>query len=277
MRTLTLGELPPGHVCTLAHWQYRVRTTAPELHTHDFHELYWVEEGEGFSITNGERRPLAPGMLVLVRADDVHGFSAARDGGAVRFVNVAFPRALWDGVRRRHFAGRDVFFAALDHRNREWRLDEAELVRLRALAADLAAGHCGSLQAEAFLLGVLARLSAMEERSLADDMPAWLADALARIREPRHFAAGAPELARLAGKSPEHVARAARRHLGKTPTDLVNEARLDHAARQLCTTDRPVADIIADCGLGNVGHFYKLFRARHGASPERYRLHAYTE
>lgn len=277
MRTLTLGDLPAGHVCTFAHWQYPARADEPEIHDHDFHELFWVEEGEGFSITNGERRPLAPGLLVLVRADDAHGFSPLREGRPVRFANFAFPRALWDAVRRRHFADRDTLFALPGHRDREWRLDPAALARVRSLAADLAAGHCGPLQAEAFLLGVLALLDALDQRRVADAMPPWLADAVARVREPRHFVEGAPALARLAGKSPEHVARAVRRHLGKTPTDLVNEARLDHATRQLCTTSRPVADIVADCGLGNVGHFYKLFRARHGASPERYRLHAYTE
>lgn len=275
MRRLTLDDLPSGHVCTYAHWQYPHHADSPAPHTHDFHELFWVEEGEGLQVVNEERRPLLPGLLVLVRADDAHGFSAARPGGLVRFVNFAFPARLWHELWVRRLDRRPVYFAEENHRKREWHLDPTELDRVRLLARDLAAGARDALSAEAFLVGVISLLAGHESRRSAGRLPPWLADALARLQEPRHFALGTPEFARLAGRTPEHLARAVRKHLGRTPTDIINDARLAHAAQQLCTTDRPILDIIADCGLENVGHFYKLFRSRFGASPERYRRHAF--
>lgn len=275
MRRLTLDHLPPGHVCTYAHWQYTHFTESPGLHVHDHHELFWVEDGEGFELVNGERRPLSAGLLVLVRAEDAHGFSAARPGALVRFVNFAFPRRLWDDLRARHLGGRAVYFSVKDHRKRAWRLEPADTERLRVMGRDLAAGARDALSAEAFLLGVVALLASLDGRRGAGRLPAWLAGSLARIQEPRHFALGTPGFARLAGCTPEHLARAVRKHLGRTPTDIVNEARLTYAAQQLCTTERPILDIVADCGLENLGHFYKLFLARFGASPERYRRHAY--
>jgi AraC family cel operon transcriptional repressor len=275
MRTLDLSHLPPGHVCTYAHWQYTNYTEQPGLHNHDYHELFWVEEGEGFQVVNGERRPLFAGLLVLVRAEDEHGFSAARPGEMMRFVNFAFPRTLWRELWERRLGRRPVYFAKKDHRKREWRLEPADLERLRVMGRDLAAGARDALSAEALLAGVISLLAGLESRRSAGRLPPWLAGSLARIQEPRHFALGTPELARLAGCTPEHLARAVRKHLGRTPTEIVNEARLSYAAQQLCTTERPILGIVADCGLENLGHFYKLFRARFGASPERYRRHAY--
>lgn len=275
MRTLTLSDLPPGQACTFAHWQYSHFAESPPPHTHDHHELFWVEDGEGVEWINGGKRLLATGLIVLVRADDAHAFTAARPGAVVRFVNFAFPRQMWRKLRERHFDRRAVYFSERDHHRREWRLDPADLERLRAMARDLAAGARDALSAEAFLAGVVSLIENHERRHAAGRLPDWLAGSLARIQEPRHFAGGTPEFARLAGCSPEHLARAVRKHLGRTPTDIVNDARLSHAAQQLCTTERPVPDIVADCGLGNLGHFYKLFRTRFGASPERYRRHAY--
>lgn len=275
MRTLTLAHLPAGQVCTYAHWQYTHHTERPSLHDHDFHELFWVEEGEGLQVVNGERRPLIPGLLVLARADDAHGFAAARPGGMVRFINFAFPRGLWNELWTRRLGRRPVFYALKDHRAREWTLDAAELDRLRVLGRDLAAGARDALTTEAFLAGVISLLANRDGGHERGRPPAWLTDSLAAMQEPRRFARGTREFARMAGCTPEHLARAARRHLGKTPTEIVNEARLAYAAQQLCTTERPLLDIVADCGLENLGHFYKLFRVRYGDSPERYRRRAF--
>ena len=276
MRRLTLDQLPPGHVCTYTHWQYTEFTDSPSLHTHNHHELFWVEEGEGGHLVNGELRPLTPGLLVLVRAEDVHGFSAARPGAMVRFVNFAFPCLMWRELWTRRLGRKPVYFAEKDHRKREWRLEAADVERLRVMARDLTVGARDGLSAEALLTGVLALLAGLESRRDTGRLPDWLTGSLARIQGPRHFARGTPEFARLAGCTPEHLARVLRKHLGRTPTDVVNEARLTYAAHQLCTTERPILDLVADCGLENLGHFYKLFRARFGASPERYRRHAYV-
>lgn len=274
IKKLNLADLLPGQSCSYGHWQYGY--AEPELHTHDFIELFWVEEGEGAHVIGGEARTVGPGALCLVRADDVHGFSAARPGGLLRFVNVAFPLALWESVRARHDGLVGQAFDLPAAEDREHQLDAEETGRMRSLSHDLAAGLRSPLAAEAFLLGAVTLLAGRRRRPESGLMPAALAAAIIAIQEPRYFRGGTAALARLAECSPEHLSRSVRRHLGGTPTDVVNEARIAHAARQLVTTRRPVADIAAECGLENLGHFYKLFRARHGTSPERYRKYAYS-
>jgi AraC family cel operon transcriptional repressor len=103
-------------------------------------------------------------------------------------------------------------------------------------------------------------------------MPAWLALACREIQRFENFSQGTEAFTRLAGRSPAHVARAARRYLSRTPTDLVNAARIRWAAEQLAATDRSILDIALDCGLENLGHFYKRFHAARGTSPHQYRM-----
>ena len=103
-------------------------------------------------------------------------------------------------------------------------------------------------------------------------LPAWLATACQEIEKQENFSLGTEQFCELAGRSAPHVARAVRRHLGQTPTDLVNAARLKYAASKLATSDESILDIALDCGLENLGHFYKLFRGQFSASPRQYRV-----
>ncbi len=272
----------PANVCRFSQWRYPWIDVTQSIHTHAFHEVFWVEEGEGLHVINGEQRRLFPGLLILVRKEDEHGFSAARKGEFVRFSNFPFACELWDRVRQRYFTPKQTggraecgWLAEKDHRKREFSLDAAQVERLRAMSHDLETGARDALSAEAFLLGVLSLLANASRPREA--LPKWLGNACRLIQEPAHFTGGTAELARLAGRSPEHVAREIKRLLKKTPTDVVNEARLAHAAHELCTTSREIIDIAADCGLENLGHFYKIFRRRFGVSPHKYRKKGYVE
>ena len=57
-----------------------------------------------------------------------------------------------------------------------------------------------------------------------------------------------------------------------TATALINELRLTRAAAELKMTDLPIVRIAAECGIANLSHFYRLFNARFGVTPRRYRL-----
>ena len=271
MRTLTLSHLPPGHFCTYVH--HDMRNVEPgEPHDHDFHELFWIEESEGVHFINGRFVPLRSGELILIRASDAHAFGTGREGGRLRIVNFTFHARLWTHLRQRYFQGAAVFFSAPTLAARSYTLDEAQLAAIRQAASLLRSGLRDRLQTESFLLSVLALLKADRVNAESTAMPAWLREACTAVNMGRNFAGGIPALARLAGRSPEHMAREFRRHLNRTPTDVLNDARMSHAADRLATSDEEILAIALDCGLENLGHFYRLFRARYGCTPRAYRL-----
>jgi len=271
MPTLSLSHLPPGHFCTYMHHDLAQREPG-EAHDHDFHELFWVEESEGIHWINGRAVPLHSGDLVLIRAPDTHAFSTGGKSEPLRIVNFAFHSRVWTHVRQRYFNGAAVFFSEPSLSDRIYRLDEYQLTAIRQAASLLRSGLRDRLQAETFLLSVLALLKADRFNAGLKAAPSWLREACTQIGTNRNFAGGMPALSRLAGRSPEHIAREFRRHLNRTPTDIINDARMSHAADRLATSDEDIVAIALDCGLENLGHFYRLFRARYGSTPRAYRL-----
>ena len=85
------------------------------------------------------------------------------------------------------------------------------------------------------------------------------------------FAQGAAGLVAAAGRQHAHVSRVCRAVLGQTPTEYVNAIRMDYAARQLSGSTASLTEIALDCGIENLSHFHRLFKARHGMPPKAWR------
>lgn len=241
------------------------------MHRHDYAEVLWIEAEQGLHLVNGHRLPLAPGDLVLIRPRDAHDLRATHQAG-LTLVNISFSADTLAFLQRRYFPRERSFWGGQAELPARFHLTPDRRKQISLAADALAAETRTRLNLERFLLNLLHILAVEQcQPELAQGLP-WLRAALEQIRRPEHFAGGAAELVRLAGKTPEHVARATRRLLGRTPTMLVNEARLNHAAGQLSMTTRPVLDICLECGFNSLAHFYKIFGARFHISPRRYRL-----
>ena len=50
---------------------------------------------------------------------------------------------------------------------------------------------------------------------------------------------------------------------------------MQYAAMALGSSDQSISGVALDCGIENMSHFYKLFRAHYGVTPRAYRtVHA---
>jgi AraC family cel operon transcriptional repressor len=244
---------------------------AARYHDHDFHELFWVTRGRGEHLLNGRTEPLAAGRLFLIRPRDRHHVTGS-DAAPLRILNLAFPSRSWAEVRRRYFAREPDAFER-SPADRAWPLDARAQAALEHWAVRLAMAGRPRVVLDGFMMELPQLLH--EPARGAKPVPEWLARARREMAGPEQFAGGTVALARLAGRSPSHVARAAVRWFAQTPTEIVNAARMDFSARQLGETSRPIVEIALDCGLNNLSHFYALFRQRFGVSPRRYRLQAH--
>ncbi len=273
MLRLNLSSLPNGAAGSFVCWDHR-NSTPHTSHSHTFCELFWVESGEGYHWINGEQRLMTPGYLALIRPEkDAHAFSVKEEGGHICFHNLAFHRPLWERIRRRHFQKGTLFFSEPDHRQCEWLLDTTLLERVRILAKTLLTEYPDALSLEAFLLALLTLLRNQSVRlEESQTIPEWLLNARERVQAYPAFQGGASAFVRYAGRCPEHVARECRRHFKMTPREMINEARLNYAASQLCISSRPILDIVLETGIENVGHFYRLFQKKFQRTPRNYRL-----
>jgi AraC family transcriptional regulator, dual regulator of chb operon len=236
-------------------------------HTHDFGELFWVEEGSAVHELSDDRADVVnEGDLVVVRPQDVHRFRSPSPDFAI--VNVAFPHSTLVDLRERYYPHGGLLWDSTS--SRRARPPPATMTRLRAEAAELASGPATRLRRDRFLLGLLSIL----EGPVPDggSLPTWLHGAITRWQaDSDAMAAGVSGIAALAGRTREHVSRVIKQATGRRAIDIVNGLRTDAAAALLRMTDRPIATIAIDVGLPNLSHFYHVFRQRFGTTPHRYR------
>jgi AraC family cel operon transcriptional repressor len=235
------------------------------LHDHDFFELFWVQNGKVRHHLADSTQTLNEGDIVFLRPGQHHALQGRGEHALV--VSLCIHPATIKALAKRHPALQGHLFWS-DSGPVQTHRDIRQLAALNHTAVVLERSHCDTLAAEAFLLPLCADLTA---DAFPSDLPDWLADACKAAKDPAVFRDGSAGLVSLTGKAHPHVSRMMRKHLGLTPSDYINDIRMRHAARALTTDSEPISEIAADCGIPNMSHFHKLFRAAHGLTPLQYR------
>jgi AraC family cel operon transcriptional repressor len=244
----------------------------PPIHRHDFFELFWLDGGSAMHAINGEKDVLESGTVTFIRPDDEHAIRPR--GGATHITNIAFWPETIAYLEARHG---DVLhggtFWSRQHQPDAVRLGPLQRRTLNAWTQRLDASGRGQLALDAFLLAVLGLL--VHDDPLpqgAGNGPAWLSESCRALSRPDMLRQGVKGFVAVSGLDPAHVARVCKRYTGKTPSQLVTEARMALAARLLADTGEAIVQIAIDVGLDNLSHFYALFKAHYGMTPRAYRL-----
>lgn len=233
------------------------------MHRHTFAEVFWIESGAIRHRVGAREEAMRAGDLRFIHPHTAH--ATAADDAAV-LVNLAFPAAYLRELAA--FAGELPFVAG---EAPGLHLDAEGLTALGDWAARLSGPALTRHDVGAFLLWLLA------ERHRLAAQPAgrgWLDAAIDGLQRPEQLAEGVAALARLAGRNPATVGRQVRKRFGCTAIQLLNRRRIAWLARELRMSDTPIPELAARCGLGNLGHCYRLFRAAHGCAPGAFRSRA---
>ncbi|MGY6562293.1 MAG: AraC family transcriptional regulator [Luteibaculaceae bacterium] len=73
------------------------------------------------------------------------------------------------------------------------------------------------------------------------------------------------------GMSKTTFCRFLKNKTGKTFSEIVNDIRIAHAARQLQYTDMHVQEVCYDSGFNDTSYFYRVFNDRFGIAPKQYK------
>ena len=103
-----------------------------------------------------------------------------------------------------------------------------------------------------------------DARGRFDDLHAWIAENLAADLS-------VPALAAAAHMSPRNFARVYRRETGESPARVVEQLRVEAAARLLESTTEPVKGVADRTGFGDDERMRRAFLRGYGVSPQDYR------
>lgn len=240
----------------------------PQLHTQDFHELLWVQNGTVRLHTAQGRQDLREGSVVFIGPAQPHGWQGR--GEAPIVVSLAIRPDLIDAIGTRHDDLTGIAFWTEGGAPSVVHRDMRQMADLNRAALTLERSPRRKLHLEAFLLPFLVSLHRAPS-GLAAGAPDWLRTACAAAHDPAVFRDGAAGFVAVTGRAHPHVSRTMRRFLGQSPSDYITRIRMDHAARQLTGTSDTLAEIAEGVGLPNLSHFHKTFLATWGETPQRYR------
>ena len=261
---LTDSEYVCHAVQETAVWSY-----GEHLHVGVF-DFSYVHRGSVVHEISGHRNELREGMSVIVRSGETHQLS----GRGLLMYTLNFRE---DALRTAaDYLGLDLKLT--DLLNRPEPLVFSEPYSEKAtIALDLERllleqdSSAGTRQFRLFLGRWLSE-HLQESRGRADAArPGWVTDLELFIDENVENQISLSDLVKHAGRTPEHIARCFRAHLGKTPTEAINTARLRRAALLLARTNRPVIDICYSLGYRSLSYFYRLFAREFGTPPKEYR------
>ncbi len=74
--------------------------------------------------------------------------------------------------------------------------------------------------------------------------------------------------------NPHYICRLFSKHLDTTFSTYLAKLRLDHAAKLLTTTAKPIKEVTALCGYDDYFYFCRVFREAYGCTPTQYRSNA---
>jgi AraC-like DNA-binding protein len=245
----------------------------------DYFEIMAITGGEGWHTVSsdgeeGTREPLVPGQMFFFRPQDVHEFGAGPDGMSLVYVD--FSLTSWQlftslaGVSEAWFSAGQMPRITFDP------ADEGVIGMFQA-AVDSIRNGATEFDLIRFWVEVIPLFLAAVPGDRTVRTPSWLTQGLESMREEDNLRRGVARLRELAHVSAAHLSRSIRQHFGVTPTEIVADMQLRHAAILLSTTPENVGIIGARCGFSSPAYFSTRFRAVYAMSPTEYRQRSFGE
>ncbi len=236
------------------------RILSSEAHSHDFFESVLVLSGEVVQTVNEVPHLMRKGDVSILSPGDVHSFAAQSPDVRVLLLSVS-PRELYAVMQVPcSLCGETAHAFSL--------ADGTAQMEEMYVACRRRAGRAGDLR---LLLAAILNQYAIACDKEQDGIPASLREAVSRLAEDAVIAGGMEAFASLAGYSYPHLYRLTRRYYGKTPHELLQEAKLRRAYEEVIFGEDPIERIGEACGYGSAAHFRACFRARYGLSPSALR------
>ena len=250
-------------------------TGKTRTHYHEYYEIFLTVKGNVIHCINKTIQILDPGCLVFIRPDDVHGYMY-NEGEEYEFVNLAMSIELLEDMIAYIKPAYDCMHMLKSEFPPVSRLTKNETATLlkKLNALNLVQNQNSAeqkLQIRQLILEIFSQYFITRAAISETDLPLWLTETCRLMKKPENFVLGQKRMSEICGKSPEHLSRTMKKYMNLTPTDFINDLKINYAANLLANTNLKISDICYESGFGNISHFYTLFNKAYHKSPKEFR------
>ncbi len=249
-----------------------------KLHTHTFYEIFVVTDGTALHMINQSIQTLQRGDLVFIRPKDVHTYEFHCSEN-FRIINVGFSKQIFQSIV--------VFLNNYEELHELTRADLPPIISLdndnleKVITAFKDIGN--AMKTPHITQTVFTAKSCLASifidyyfhytinETPAHPFPEWFSSMIGEMQKIENLQLGFSRMQELSPCSVNHLCRLFKKYLSITPTQYINERRLEYAIYLLTQTSDDILTISSSCGFNNLSHFYHLFKEKYQESPANFR------
>lgn len=235
-------------------------------HTHDFYEVITITSGDFIEYNSGEKFILKKGYVHFIKPTDRHYLVTNENKNNI-LRNIVFEEKFFK------VCFNDIKSVDIDSIYTPFKLDENffnifnQKIKLLDKIDNTEELNIHLIKSIVYDF-IIAKKSFDENR---DTIPKWLKNAYLEIQKEENYIKGLDYFIEICGKSQAHLTRQLKKYYNTTPTDLINNLRIQKIASLLCLTDDKILDIALDCGFENMSYFNRIFKQKYGINTRQYR------
>lgn len=243
-------------------------------HSHEFFEILFVIKGIYVHNINGIEQLLQAGSLALICPFDLHYYNLSEnlDSQLVKIaVSAETMESLFNYLGARlelpkFLSPPSPHLALLSEFDRA--VVKAKLERLTTISIH------NKNQIKVQLRWIVTDFMTYflsDYNSASKAAPLWFVSLIQEMQKRENFILGLCRMEVISNRSIGYISKFFRKYYETTPTDFINELRLNYCAYRLLYSDENIIDIALEAGFNNISHFYHLFKKKYSVSPLQYK------
>jgi AraC family cel operon transcriptional repressor len=247
------------------------------IHTHTFYEFFIVTSGSALHLVNQSIQTITKGDIIFIRPKDTHsyGFYYSDD---FRIVNIGFSTQLFQDIQ--------IFY---DHTTMLQSLLDTELPPCIHVDDE----NCDYITSNFLEIGQMMKTPDIQKTifyaksclakifssyffhystdTSMTSCPSWFTFMVKEMQRIENLKLGYLRMLELSPCSPNHLSRLFRQIMSSTPTEYINNKRLEYSVYLLTQTGEDILEISLFCGFSSLSHYYHLFKKKYNCSPAVFR------
>ena len=253
-----------------------------KLHWHDEIELVFFHEGEFIVDINMKKYDIDAPALMIINSGDIHSIFSKEccSESAVVFNLKMLSFEYFDGIQYqliRPLIEKKMQFPQFVF-SKDDIFKEIEKIFMKIINESSRDELSSFIRVKSYLYQLIALLYENKRFHYSDEIKEGDTYKIANVKKVLTYIhdnfsqkISADDLAKLLEMNPQYFSRYFKKLTGKTPTEYINEIRIEKASEFLSQSERKIIDIAMSCGYDNMGYFIKCFKKQKHMIPSEYR------